>query len=55
MLAVSAMDGATLIQSQPISGIELFHIGECVEEGLWLEQKGHRQALEPVGYIHPLT
>jgi thiamine-monophosphate kinase len=55
VLAVSAMDGATLIQSQPISGIELFHIGECVEEGLWLEQKGHRQALEPVGYIHPLT
>jgi thiamine-monophosphate kinase len=55
VLAVSPEDGNNLIQSQPISGMQLFHIGECGEKGLWLEEKGRRQKLEPVGYVHPLT
>jgi thiamine-monophosphate kinase len=55
VLAVSPQDGNNLIQSQPISGMQLFHIGECGEQGLWLDQKGRRQKLETAGYVHPLT
>jgi thiamine-monophosphate kinase len=52
--AVSAADGRRLVDSQPISGISLTHIGECVAEGLWLEEEGQRRLLEPLGYVHPL-
>ena len=51
--AVSPEDGQRL-QSQPIRGIRLSHIGEFVEQGLWLEEKGQRRALEPAGYVHTL-
>ena len=27
-----------LLESQPIPGIRLSHIGECVEQGFWLEE-----------------
>jgi thiamine-monophosphate kinase len=55
VLAVSPDDARRLIQSQPVSGITLVHIGECVEQGLWIEQGGKRQSLEPRGYEHGLT
>jgi thiamine-monophosphate kinase len=47
-------DGLRLVQTQPISGLTLFHIGECVENGLWLEEDGKRRELEPKGYVHKL-
>jgi thiamine-monophosphate kinase len=53
VFAVSPEDGRALIERQPISGITLSLIGECVEEGLWLEEGGRRR-LEPTGYVHEL-
>ncbi len=53
--AVSPGDGRLLIDAQPIDGITLVHIGECVESGLWLEEKGRRRPLPPAGYIHELA
>jgi thiamine-monophosphate kinase len=50
--AVSPEDGRRLLQSQPIRGIRLSHVGEFVEQGLWLEENGQRRALEPAGYVH---
>jgi thiamine-monophosphate kinase len=54
IVAVSADDGRRLLQTQPIGGITLVHVGECVESGLWLETAGKRDALEPRGYVHKL-
>jgi thiamine-monophosphate kinase len=55
VFAVSEEDARRLLQSQPVAGISLVHIGECVEQGLWIEQDGKRRALEPRGYEHGLT
>lgn len=52
--AVTADDARRLLDSQPIPGITLVHVGECVEEGFWLEKEGRRFPLEPGGYVHPL-
>jgi thiamine-monophosphate kinase len=54
ILAVSPEDGQALLAAQPVPGITLTHIGECVPEGLWLEQAGQRRPLEPRGYVHEL-
>jgi thiamine-monophosphate kinase len=53
--AVSAADGRRLIQEQPVPGITLCHVGECVANGLWLEREGRREPLEPRGYVHAMT
>jgi thiamine-monophosphate kinase len=55
VFAVSAADGQRLLESQPVAGIALAAIGECVDAGLWLETQGTRQPLEPRGYVHPLS
>jgi thiamine-monophosphate kinase len=55
VLALSPTDALQLLQSQPIPGIQLTHIGECVDQELWLEENGRRRALEARGYLHPLT
>ncbi|MCI0458131.1 MAG: thiamine-phosphate kinase [Gemmataceae bacterium] len=52
--AVASEDGRRLLREQPVPGITLMHIGECVEQGLWLEEGGQRRALPPRGYVHPL-
>jgi thiamine-monophosphate kinase len=52
--AVSPADAERLVREQPITGIQLACIGECVEEGLWLEKNGHVGKLEPLGYAHPM-
>jgi thiamine-monophosphate kinase len=52
VFAVAQDEGQELIRSQPIPGITLAHIGQCVEKGLWLEQEGKRRPLEPRGYEH---
>ncbi len=54
VFAVSPDDAPHLLATQPVAGITLYHIGECVEEGLWLEEEGKRLRLEPKGYVHTL-
>lgn len=55
VFAVSPADGRRLIETQPVPGITLSVVGECVKFGLWLEKDGNRQPLEPRGYEHPLS
>ncbi len=55
VFAVSADEGRRLVQTQPVAGIILTAIGECVPHGLWLEEAGQRRPLEPKGYVHVLT
>jgi thiamine-monophosphate kinase len=43
-----------LVATQPIPGLTLTIIGECVDAGLWLEENGRRAPLDPVGYVHNL-
>lgn len=54
ILAVAPADGERLLQSQPIEGVRLVHVGDCVAQGLWLEENGVRHVLEPRGYVHAL-
>jgi thiamine-monophosphate kinase len=51
--AVSAADGARLLQLQPIAGIVLSHAGEFIsEEKLFLEAGGTRNRIAPSGFVH---
>jgi thiamine-monophosphate kinase len=52
--AVSAEDGRRLLESQPTGDARITHLGEFVENGLWLERNGDRQPLPPTGYVHAL-
>ncbi len=52
--AVAPADARALLASQPIPGITLVHIGECVDAGLWLDENGTRRPLAPTGYVHRL-
>ena len=52
VFALPAFQGEMLLRTQPIAGITLSHLGECVEAGLWLEENGQRVSLEPQGYVH---
>jgi thiamine-monophosphate kinase len=54
VVAVAPDEAAQLLVTQPISGVTLYHIGECVEKGLWLEAAGQRVELKPSGYVHAL-
>src|SRR5262245_43788833 len=55
VFAVDPLDAQRLLETQPLPGITLVHIGECVEQGLWLEQAGKRSVLEPLGYEHSIS
>jgi thiamine-monophosphate kinase len=52
--AVTPEDGRRLLESQPLSGVPLTHLGEFVESGLWLEEVGTRRPLAAEGYVHRL-
>jgi thiamine-monophosphate kinase len=52
--AVSAEEGRRLLETQPTGDVRLTHLGEFVENGLWLEKNGVRQPLPPTGYVHTL-
>jgi thiamine-monophosphate kinase len=53
IVAVAPADGARLVALQPIAGITLHHIGDCVtERGLWIEEAGVRRVLPPLGSSH---
>jgi thiamine-monophosphate kinase len=54
VFAVSPEEAQTLLRTQPISGITLVRIGECVTEGFWLEEGGQRRPFQPRGYVHEL-
>jgi thiamine-monophosphate kinase len=54
VFAVSPEDGRRLVETQPVPGVTLSVIGECVAEGLWLEEQGARRPLAPRGYVHEL-
>jgi thiamine-monophosphate kinase len=54
VFALPPAQAQRLLQDQPVPGITCAHIGECVEQGLWLEEQGHRRLLEPRGYVHAL-
>src|SRR5437868_1024219 len=54
VFAVAPDDGQKLLASQPITEVNLVHIGECVDTGLWLEEKQQRRELQPAGYVHSL-
>jgi thiamine-monophosphate kinase len=54
VFAVSPEEGRKLIEIQPVPNIALTHVGECVEQGLWLEEQDQRRPLEPRGYVHAL-
>ncbi len=52
VFAVSPADGAKLLRDQPVPGVTLSKVGECVREGLWLDEAGTRRPLEPTGWVH---
>jgi thiamine-monophosphate kinase len=52
VFAVTPEDGRRLLANQPISGITLAWIGECVESSLFLEERGVRRPLAPLGFVH---
>ena len=54
VFALAREDAQRLLQTQPAPGINMVHIGECVEQGLWIEQAGKRQPLMPRGYEHSI-
>src|SRR5262249_24071555 len=54
ILALDAGTGRRLVAEQPVPGIKLAHIGECVEAGLWIEEEGQMLPLEPRGFVHRL-
>jgi thiamine-monophosphate kinase len=54
VFAVAPDEGRRLLQTQPLAGVTLVHVGECTATGLWLEKEGHRLPLEPRGYVHRL-
>jgi thiamine-monophosphate kinase len=55
VFALSPADASMLLGNQPVPGITLTAIGECIAEaGLWLEEAGQRRPLPPLGYVHSL-
>jgi thiamine-monophosphate kinase len=54
VFAVAPDDAQRLITEQPVTGITLVEIGECVESGLWLQEGHQRRPLPPHGYVHHL-
>jgi thiamine-monophosphate kinase len=54
VFATSATDAQRLVETQPVPGVTLVAIGECVEQGLWLQRGKDRQPLAPKGYAHSL-
>jgi thiamine-monophosphate kinase len=55
VFAVAPADAERLLRTQPVRGVTLTHIGECLEEGFWLDEAGRRRPLTPKGYVHELS
>src|SRR5207249_746701 len=54
VFATSAAEAQRLVASQPVAGITLTAVGECVAQGLWLQEGDQRRSLPPLGYVHEL-
>ena len=54
VLAVAPDEARALLRAQPIPGLTLVRIGECVDSGFWLEEAGQRRPLQPAGYVHQI-
>ncbi len=55
LLALDPSDGERLLRTQPIPGITLSHVGECVAEpGLFLEEQGQIRPLPARAFEHEL-
>jgi thiamine-monophosphate kinase len=52
VFATSPLEAQHLMAQQPLPGVRLSAIGECVANGLWLEEAGSRRPLPPMGYVH---
>jgi thiamine-monophosphate kinase len=55
VFAVAREEAMRLVTTQPVPGIKLVAIGECVPEGLWLQEGENRRPLAPLGYVHKMT
>src|SRR5262249_3272336 len=54
VFALAPADAQRLLHTQAVAGLTLVPIGECVDQGLWIEENGCRRPLEPLGYVHGL-
>ena len=54
VFAVRPDEGRRLVEEQPVPGVTLAAVGECVAAGLWLEEGGQRRPLEAAGWVHAL-
>lgn len=53
VFALPPVEAERLLRDQPLAGLTLYHIGECLAQaGLYLEKEGKREILEPRGYVH---
>jgi thiamine-monophosphate kinase len=52
--ATSPAEARRLIETQPLAGVTFVAVGECVAEGLWLQEGEKRQPLAAKGYAHVL-
>lgn len=53
LFAVAPGDARRLLELQPLPGIELVAVGECIAgTGLFIEEGGVRRPLPPLGYQH---
>jgi thiamine-monophosphate kinase len=54
LFTVAPADGERLLRDQPVPGIMLSKIGECIDAGLWLKDGAKQSKLEPTGWVHEL-
>ncbi len=54
VFAESAEEGRRLVHEQPVLGVTLRAIGECVAAGLWIEDSGKRRPLAALGWVHEM-
>jgi thiamine-monophosphate kinase len=54
LFAVSPEAGRILLESQPLPGLAVTHIGRFIDQGVWLLRDGQRETLPPRGYVHAL-
>jgi thiamine-monophosphate kinase len=53
--AVRPDEGERLVREQPVPGVTLAKVGECVAaRGLWLEEKGQRREIAALGWVHEM-
>lgn len=54
LFALSPEDGKFLLQNQPLGGVSITKVGECVSDGFWLQTNGKRNLLPELGWQHTL-